>query len=211
MACQTAPPPSRRWSTFAVLAIVVAAIALLRFSGRFLVVDQPARADVILVLDGDSNDVRLQRALNLLRAGYAKTVLLDERMDQVQFGRTQAEAAQEYITRRQLKNVEVCPGRMASTAEEVAVAAPCLLSRHAHRVLIVTSAYHTRRALAIFRHRLPQYEWSVTAAPDESAYGADWWRRRAWAKTWLGETERFVWWKLADRWRYGPIGMPDTR
>ena len=99
--------------------------------------------------------------------------------------------------------VQVCPGRMVSTAEEVAVAAPCLLSQHAHRILIVTSAYHTRRALAVFRHRLPQYEWSVTPAPDESAYGQEWWRRRAWAKTWLGETERFAWRELVGRWGYG--------
>jgi len=123
----------------------------------------------------------------------------------VQLGRTQAEAAQEFIARRHLDNVEVCPGRMASTAEEVAVVAPCLTSRHAHRVLIVTSAYHTRRALDIFRHRLSQYEWSVTAAPDDTAYRKDWWHRRAWAKTWLGETERFAWWELVDRWRYGAI------
>jgi uncharacterized SAM-binding protein YcdF (DUF218 family) len=186
------------------VAVLILGLALLR-SGRFLISDQPAWADVILVLDGDSNDVRLQRAVNLLRAGYGKTVLLDERTDQVQFGRTQADAAQEFIARRHLESVEVCPGRMASTAEEVAVVAPCLVSRHAQRVLIVTSAYHTRRALAIFRHRLPQYEWSVAAAPDEAAYGTDWWRRRAWAKTWLGETERFAWWELVDRWRYGPI------
>jgi hypothetical protein len=42
---------------------------VLRFSGRWLVVDQPTRADVIVVLDGDSNDVRFWRAVNLLRAG----------------------------------------------------------------------------------------------------------------------------------------------
>ena len=192
---------------FAVLlfAVGIVSFALLRFSGRMLVVDQPTRADVILVLDGDSNDVRLQRAVNLLRAGYAKTVLLDERTDQVQFGRTQADAAQEFITRQHLANVEVCPGRMVSTAEEVEFAAPCLVSLHADRVLIVTSAYHTRQALAIFYHRLPQYEWSVAAAPDESAYGTEWWRRRAWAKTWLRETERFAWWEMVDRWHYGPI------
>jgi len=115
--------------------------------------------------------------------------------------------AQDFIARQHLEDIEVCPGRMASTAEEVAVAAPCLLSRRAHRILIVTSAYHTRRALAIFRHRLPQYEWTVAAAPDESAYGTDWWRRRAWAKTWLGETERFAWWEVVDRRRYGPIRL----
>jgi len=154
------------------------------------------------------NNVRLQRAVSSLRAGYGKTVLLDGRTDQVQFGRTQAEEAQEFIARRHPEHVEVCPGRMASTAEEVAVAAPCVQSRHAHRILIVTSDYHTRRALAIFRHRLPQYEWSVTAAPDESAYGTDWWRRRAWAKTWWSEAQRLAWGELVDRWRYGPRVKP---
>jgi hypothetical protein len=84
------------------------------------------------------------------------------------------------------------------------VRGPCLQSLHAHQILIVTSAYHTRRALAIFRHRLPQYEWSVAAAR-RLGLSTDWWHRRAWAKTWLGETERFVWWKVVDRWRYGPL------
>jgi len=77
---------------------------------------RPARPGGILVLDGDNNDLRLRRAVNLLHAGYGKTVLLDERTGQVQFGRTQAEAAQEFIARRHLEHVEVCPGRMVSTA-----------------------------------------------------------------------------------------------
>jgi len=70
----------------------------------------------------------------------------------------------------------VCPGCMESTVAETDVAAPCPAPCILKRVLILLSDYHTRRALAIFRHRLPQYEWSVTAAPDESAYGTDWWR-----------------------------------
>ena len=36
-------------------------------------------------------------------------------------------------------------------------------------IIRVDREYHTRRAVAIFRHRLPQFEWSVAAAPDESA------------------------------------------
>ena len=95
---------------------------------------------------------------------------------------------------------------MSSTAEETVAAAACLQSLQAHRILLVTSDYHTRRALAIFRHRLPQYEWSVAAAPDESTYGTEWWRRGAWAKTWWSEAQRLAWWELVDRWRYGPIG-----
>jgi len=77
---------------------------------------------VILVLDGDNNDVRLQRALNLLRAGYGKAVLRDERADQVQFGPPRRRSSLP------------ATGRIASTAEEVTFAAPCVASRHAHRI-----------------------------------------------------------------------------
>jgi len=106
---------------------------------------------------------------------------------------------------RPTSNVGVCPGPMVSTAEEGEFAAPCLASLHAQRILLVTSAYHTRRALAIFRQRLQQYKWSVAATEDSAAYVIDWWRRRAWAKTRLAKTERFFWWEAVDRWRCGPI------
>jgi uncharacterized SAM-binding protein YcdF (DUF218 family) len=175
-------------------------IAFLRFSGRMLVLDQPARADVILVLNGDSNDVRFWRAVNLQRAGYLKTVLVDERTDTIQFGRTQAELAQDFIARLQLANVQVCPGRADSTAQEAEFVEHCL-ALHAQRILLVTSDYHTRRALATFRHRLPEYQWSVAAASDPSVYGADWWRNRKWTKNWFLEAQKLVWWELVDRWR----------
>jgi hypothetical protein len=71
-----------------------------------------------------------------------------------------------------------------------------LLPLRAHRILIVTSAHHTRRALAIFRHRLPQYEWSIAAAPDERAYGSDWWRLPRLGQDVVGRAERFLWWDL---------------
>ena len=44
------------------LVVLIAGGGVLRFSVRWLIIDQPTRADVILVLDGDSNDVRSQRA-----------------------------------------------------------------------------------------------------------------------------------------------------
>jgi len=42
------------------------------------------------------------------------------------------------------------------TAEEVQFAAPCLRSLHAPRILIITSACHTRRMLTTFRRRWRQ-------------------------------------------------------
>ena len=100
----------------------------------------------------------------------------DDREDSIQFGRTQVDSAREFIARymrrrwRCARGVWNRPSRKRTS--QLRVLRPCILKR----VLILLSDYHTRRALAIFRHRLPQYEWGVTAAPDESAYGTDWWR-----------------------------------
>jgi uncharacterized SAM-binding protein YcdF (DUF218 family) len=68
-------------------------------------------------------------------------------------------------------------------------------------VLIVTSEFHTRRALSIFRHELRGKSFSTAAARDDREFGTRWWQHRQWAKTCLYEWLRLVWWNLVDRWR----------
>ena len=68
-------------------------------------------------------------------------------------------------------------------------------------VLLVTSDFHTRRALSIFKSRLPNYRWSVAACRDDSVFQPDWWRRREWAKTAFMEWTKLIWWEAVDRWR----------
>ncbi len=77
----------------------------------------------------------------------------------------------------------------------------CLQPLGAHRVLIVTSDHHTRRALAIFRQRLPQYHFSVAAARNPEEFGYAWWTNREWAKVTLNEWTKTLWWQVVDRWR----------
>jgi hypothetical protein len=48
--------------------VVLVLTATLAWSGRYLVIDQPRKADVIVVLLGDHNDRRFYRGLELLRA-----------------------------------------------------------------------------------------------------------------------------------------------
>ena len=69
------------------------------------------------------------------------------------------------------------------------------------RILIVTSDFHTRRSLSIFRHEMPGKSFSVAAARDETQFGARWWTHRQWAKTCLDEWLRLFWWNAVDRWR----------
>ena len=67
-------------------------------------------------------------------------------------------------------------------------------------ILVVTSNYHTRRALSILEKRLPQYHFSIYAAPDPYFFGERWWQTREWAKTTFSEWQRYLWWQFVDRW-----------
>ena len=64
---------------------------------------------------------------------------------------------------------------------------------------------HTRRALSIFRARLPQYQWSVAASSWPANAAEHWWKHRWWAKTVIDEWEKYLWWELVDRWRSGLV------
>ncbi len=195
--------PSRKKLLVLLFLLVCFAIFFV-FAGRVLVVDRPQKADVIVVLAGDSLDLRYRRGMELLRAGYGKKLFLDASDDSTYFGRTPAEYASAFLKTDaggMEPYVSVCPFAEDSTYTETKYVERCLQSSHPKNVLLVTSDWHTARALSIFQHRLPQYNWSVAAAHDPRLFGTQWWRQREWAKTALKEWTRVIWWNLVDRWR----------
>lgn len=175
---------------------------MVRQSAGFLVIDRPERSDVIVAVAGDDNDVRLHRALELYQAGYARKVLIDTIDGTLMYGRTTTELAADYVARlpEPLRDqVSVCPVDQDATITESVGVGRCLQQLgHPSRVLIVTSDYHTRRALSVFRHGLPHYHWSVAAAQDPRNFGRRWWTKRQWAKTNLLEWQKLLWWWLVD-------------
>ncbi|HMK30685.1 MAG TPA: YdcF family protein [Terriglobales bacterium] len=176
-------------------------------SGRLLVLDRPERAEAIVVLDGSSIDQRYAKGLEMLRAGYGNRLFLDARSDYTSYGRTPAQYASDWVKQSagdQLSRVSVCDIQSNSTRQETADVTQCLDSVGARSALIVTSDHHTRRALSIFRKLKPQYRWSIAAAANPAEFGEKWWSHREWAKTWLTEWERMLWWQLVDRWREAP-------
>jgi DUF218 domain len=182
------------------IVIVVAALLFLATSGSFLVVDRPGHSDAIVVLAGET-DRRPARALEFLSQGYAPKVLIDIPASDRIFGHNLFQLAQEYVNSlAQAKSVELCSIVGLSTKAETHDVAECLERIHAHKVLLVTSDYHTRRALNIFRRELPQYQFSVAAAISTQQFGASWWKRRQWAKMNFDEWTRLVWWEAVDRW-----------
>ncbi|MGC2325847.1 MAG: YdcF family protein [Candidatus Sulfotelmatobacter sp.] len=169
-------------------------------AGTFLVVDAPRPSDVIVVLAGET-DRRPTRALELLQQGYGKRVMIDVPAEARIYTFTQLELAQKYVqSLPEAAAVSVCPTEGLSTKAETRDVEKCLAGVSSGTVLIVTSEFHTRRALSIFRQELPGRTFSVAASFDSTQFGTRWWTHRQWAKTFVDEWLRLLWWNAVDRW-----------
>jgi uncharacterized SAM-binding protein YcdF (DUF218 family) len=176
-------------------------LVLLTCSGQFLVINQPQKSDAIVVLAGET-ERRPVQGLKLLSQGLAPRLILDVPADARIYEWDQLELAQKYVQRLpQAAAISVCPIHARSTKGEAQDVSRCLNQIGAHRVLLVTSDFHTRRSLSTFKRMLPHYDFSVAAAFDEREFGVKWWRKRQWAKVNFDEWLRLMWWELAERWR----------
>ena len=182
----------------------VAVLLLITFAftaGRILVVDAPQPSDLILVLAGET-DHRPARALELRHQGYGKRVLIDVPAEAKIYEFSQLDLAQKYV--RDLPDsvsVSICPIRGLSTREETHDVEKCLTTENSTSILIVTSDFHTRRALSIFRREIRGKSFSVAASHNSTEFGSRWWTHRQWAKTCADEWLRTIWWNLVERWK----------
>ncbi|HVN19638.1 MAG TPA: ElyC/SanA/YdcF family protein [Dongiaceae bacterium] len=170
-------------------------------AGQILVVDSPQPSDLILVLAGET-DHRPALALDLLKRGYGSRVLMDVPADAKIYEFSQIDLAKRYVTDLpEAASVSVCPIHGLSTRDESHDVARCITPEDGNRILIVTSDFHTHRALSIFRHSLPGKSFSVAASHDPANFGAHWWTHRQWAKTCVDEWLRVLWWNAVERWQ----------
>jgi uncharacterized SAM-binding protein YcdF (DUF218 family) len=195
----------KRLLTILIAAVAVCILIWFLEPGSQLIANHPAKADAIVVLAGSEADSRYWRGMELLRAGYADHLFLDA-VTGVTFGHSLVELARAFVARTAGPNaaqVSVCPVDGDSTKDEAPQVELCLraLQPAPHSVLLVTDDYHTRRALSIFRNRLPQYRWTAAAAENPALFGTPWWKNREWAKTYVTESQKLLWWELFDRWR----------
>jgi hypothetical protein len=189
----------RNWVVAVLVLVVLMGLFAVR-AGEFLVVDEPRPSDVIVVLAGET-DRRPARALELLQQGYGKRVLIDVPAESNIYTFTQLDLAQKYVqSLPQAAAVSVCPIVGLSTKAETQDVEKCLARMNAGTVLIVTSEFHTRRALSIFRRELRGRSFSVAAAYDSAQFGTHWWTHRQWAKTAVDEWLRLLWWNVVDQW-----------
>lgn len=118
-------------------------------------------ADAIVVLSGGSTYLeRTHRAAELYKQGRAKLIVLTD--DHTRGGWSSAlqtnpyfvERARDELIKRGVPsdNIRVAPGFASSTRDEAFIIRDYALTQGFRSILIVTSAYHTRRAL----HNLQQ-------------------------------------------------------
>lgn len=189
---------------------LLAALAyfLVAHSAAVLVANDPSPSDVILVLAGDPDASRFWRGMKLMNEGFAPHLILDVQASVTHFGVRDSDLAQAFVAEYASGRAVVCEVSGDSTLDETRDAARCLQAFHPSSVLLVTSDYQTRRALAVFRRRLPQCQWHVAALDGPLEPGVpwvrtadQWWKSRQWAKTILDEWQKWTWWILVDRWR----------
>ncbi len=168
----------------------------LTWLGSYLVESQaPYQADAISVLGGDFRGDRLITAANLAKNGFAPRVLVSGSGSI--YGRHEGELAVAWaVSLGYDKKMFVrVPGNALSTRDEAQDVVRCMRQLHVQRFLLVTSAYHTRRAARTFRQEAPDLPFRVVASPDPFFTADGWWRSREGQKTFA-----FEWVKTIANW-----------
>jgi uncharacterized SAM-binding protein YcdF (DUF218 family) len=181
-----------------VVAMVIAVAALthtvwMAWMGAWLVhSDPPFHADVIVVLAGDPYGHRILKAAELVKNGFAPKVLVSGPPGF--YDLHECDLAIPFVIRHGFPADWFIPAphNAHSTEEEARALLPELMKLHAHRVIVVTSDYHTARARRVLSSDWPGIEMCMVAAPDEFFTVNGWWRNREGRKIFLLEWTKTV-------------------
>jgi uncharacterized SAM-binding protein YcdF (DUF218 family) len=176
----------RLWLALAVLlaAAIVGHSWWLAAIGSFLVrAEAPHQADAVVVLGGDYYGLRIIRAGELVRKGYAPFAVVAGGEDI--YGVPESELAIALAVKRGFPRDYFVPVEETafSTKEEVGPILNELRRRHVRSALVVTSNFHTRRAGSIWRSRAEGIDITMVAAPDRFYDPDAWWKTREGRKT----------------------------
>jgi uncharacterized SAM-binding protein YcdF (DUF218 family) len=136
-------------SMTAALLVTLGILAFL-FPQQVLTIDSgEVKADALVVLGGDSG--RADRAAQLFRDGAAPLVLVS--------GYGDCEQNVKRLVSEGVPSSSITPEPAAlSTLQNATYSVPLLRALRAQRVIIVTSWYHSRRAMACFQHVAPDLQ-----------------------------------------------------
>ena len=175
---------------YAGLLVALAAVTAFFYPEKFLCVDSGrVSADVIILLGGGSHE-RPERAAELFKAQAASRIIISGEGD-------------DEINRQLLIQAGVpagaiqLEGKSRTTRENAEFTVKLLRAEKVRRVIIVTSWYHSRRALKCFEHFAPEIKFY--SRPSYFAFA-----REDWTRLGISKRMRLEFLKLPGYWiRYG--------
>jgi uncharacterized SAM-binding protein YcdF (DUF218 family) len=172
------------------LLLLLLVVVPLLYPGPFLTVDSgPVKADVLVLLGGGSHE-RSERTAELFKEHVAPRIIISGAGD-CEINRHLLLAAGVPAKAMELEN------KSTTTQENARLTIKLLREQKVKRVILVTSWYHSRRALACFRHYAPEIQFYSRPSYFASA-------RADWAHNRIGHRVRLEYVKLLGYWiRYG--------
>ena len=154
--------------------------------------DGPAKADIAVVLAGDTSGSRILKAADLVRQGYVPAALISGAG--IYYGLAECDVAIPFAVRHGYPAQWFIPfpnpSSLSTRDEAIAILAE-LRRRGVHSFLLVTGDPFTARAARIFRSDERAAgggpEFRAVAAPDPFFHPGSWWNTRESQKSFLQE------------------------
>ena len=178
----------RRILRIAILSLIIWPLLAWGMARALIVSAEPAHADALVVLSGSTAYVERTRwAARLFDEGRAPKIILTN--DDEQGGWSSAQQRNPFFFERAaeelqragvpVERIEVLPQAVSSTYEEAMLLREYMAAQRLHSVLVVTSAYHSRRALwtlrRVFRGSGVEVMLAAVAPGGQSPAPATWW------------------------------------
>src|ERR671937_853180 len=185
----------RGWWLAVALILLLAAFA--PFAGVALIAEEsPVAADAIVVLAGNTPD-RLPYAETLRDRGFARLLIVsNERVHTHGLETTWLEIHRAGLSAPEIPDADlaVMDPPPESTIDEARRAADLLAARGLHSALLVTDAFHSRRAALLFRAAFARKGMSVRSVPVPDALDlGHWWTHALAARRVLEEWTKLAW------------------
>jgi uncharacterized SAM-binding protein YcdF (DUF218 family) len=177
------------------LLVFVFHVQILEAMGAALVKnDPPEKADVVVALAGDDDGYRVLTAGQLVKDGWAPYALISGTPYLLS---NHAEMTIAYAVAHGYPRSYFHPFEraMVATRDETKDIARFLKAQGIHKILLVTSNYHTRRATLLMHRADPALHIRTIAAPDKYFAVDSWWKTRGGQRTFVLE-----WAKTLSAW-----------
>ncbi|MEO8027848.1 MAG: YdcF family protein [Bryobacteraceae bacterium] len=168
------------------------------FAEFLIQTDPPEKAEVIVLLAGDTSGGRILRAGELVREGLAPKVLVSG--PDGLFGGYECDYAIDYAVKKGFpaEMFQRVPNHCRSTKQEAQLFIPLLRQMGIKHYILLSSSFHTHRAGKLFRAEGPDLRVTVLPVVDPNFHPDAWWKDR--------EAQKTVWieWQKTLT---GPLGL----